>query len=115
MLVNLVSATTWRSGKSRRSRSTGWTHASASSCGRRSARHAARGEASTGPLTEEHMRVQDAMTIVRCIASLVVLPVASYGQTASRPDDAVLRAQIEAYVAPLAANELSGTLLVARG
>ena len=42
------------------------------------------------------MRVQDAMTIVRCIASLVVLPVASYGQTASRPDDAVLRAQIEA-------------------
>ncbi|MFL5606905.1 MAG: serine hydrolase domain-containing protein [Gemmatimonadaceae bacterium] len=37
------------------------------------------------------------------------------GQSALRPDDATLARRIEAYVAPLAAHELSGTLLVARG
>src|SRR5688572_27892020 len=36
-------------------------------------------------------------------------------QTASRPDDATLVRRIEAYLAPLAERELSGTLLVARG
>jgi CubicO group peptidase (beta-lactamase class C family) len=43
------------------------------------------------------------------------LPVFAWGQGVPRPDDAELTRRIEAYVAPLAANELSGTLLVARG
>lgn len=44
-----------------------------------------------------------------------MLPVMVLGQGAPRVDDAELVQRVEAYVAPLAANELSGTLLVARG
>jgi CubicO group peptidase (beta-lactamase class C family) len=47
-------------------------------------------------------------------AAVVLLPVAVGGQGAPRPTDAELVRRIDAYVAPLAAHELSGTLLVAR-
>jgi len=48
-------------------------------------------------------------------ASVLLLPATGWGQGATRPDDAELTRRIDAYVAPLAAKELSGTLLVARG
>jgi CubicO group peptidase (beta-lactamase class C family) len=47
--------------------------------------------------------------------SLSVGPGAAFAQAASRIDDATLLRRIDAYLAPLAAHELSGTLLVARG
>jgi CubicO group peptidase (beta-lactamase class C family) len=57
-------------------------------------------------------------TIGRLVLSLLALSFtsfAAFGQSAARVDDATLRRRIEAYVAPFAAHELSGTLLVARG
>jgi CubicO group peptidase (beta-lactamase class C family) len=46
---------------------------------------------------------------------LVVPPDASAQQPSRRPTDAVVIQRLERYLAPLAAHELSGTLLVARG
>src|SRR3954462_1544211 len=53
----------------------------------------------------------------QAIALLVAapLPLLAGAQTPHRPSDAELTRRIEAYIAPFAANELSGTLLVARG
>ena len=48
-------------------------------------------------------------------AFALLIPVAVSGQGASRPSDVELVRRIDAYVAPLAVSELSGTLLVARG
>src|SRR4029453_12397350 len=47
--------------------------------------------------------------------SLFVAPGAAFPQALAPIDDATLKRRIDAYVAPLAAHELSGTLLVARG
>ena len=57
------------------------------------------------------------MTVLRIVqaASLVIIPSVLSAQSSNRADDASLTRSIEAYVAPLAAHELSGTLLVARG
>jgi len=48
-------------------------------------------------------------------AVLLLVPFGMHGQGVTRPSDADLVRRIETYVAPLAAHELSGTLLVARG
>ena len=50
-----------------------------------------------------------------CLAPLFCATALSAQTAVHRPDDATLVRRIEAYVAPLAAHELSGTLLVARG
>ncbi|HKP14604.1 MAG TPA: serine hydrolase domain-containing protein [Gemmatimonadaceae bacterium] len=47
--------------------------------------------------------------------ALAIAPATALAQSAARIDDATLVRRIDAYVAPLAARELSGTLLVARG
>jgi CubicO group peptidase (beta-lactamase class C family) len=49
------------------------------------------------------------------VAPLLALPVTLSGQGTHGIDDSELVRRIETYVAPLAAHELSGTLLVARG
>ena len=53
--------------------------------------------------------------LVVCTVAPLLGPAAGLAQSASRVDDATLIRRIDAYVAPLAAHELSGTLLVARG
>lgn len=53
--------------------------------------------------------------VVVCSAALSATSATGFAQTAARLDDATLVRRIEAYVAPFAARELSGTLLVARG
>ena len=50
-----------------------------------------------------------------CTAALSAISATGFAQTPARIDDATLRRRIDAYVAPFAARELSGTLLVARG
>src|SRR5690242_17930889 len=56
------------------------------------------------------------MVPVRRLACLALVCSTSLSaQAASRPDDATLVRRIEAYLSPLTAHELSGTLLVARG
>lgn len=58
------------------------------------------------------------MGLVHRLASLALLCCAAStlsAQSARRPDDRTLVRRIDAYLAPLAAHELSGTLLVARG
>jgi CubicO group peptidase (beta-lactamase class C family) len=53
---------------------------------------------------------------VRRIIPLVCLsPLLAGAQTVQRPSDEELARRVQSYVAPLAAHELSGTLLVARG
>src|SRR4051812_25453771 len=54
--------------------------------------------------------MRTSIVAVACLA-----PVLVHGQGVARPSDAELVRRIDAYVAPLAAHELSGTLLVARG
>jgi CubicO group peptidase (beta-lactamase class C family) len=51
---------------------------------------------------------------IRAISSLCLVPAVAWAQ-ASRPNSAELNRRIAAYVAPLAAHEISGTVLVARG
>ena len=53
--------------------------------------------------------------VIACIAACFITSLSASAQTTARVDDATLVRRIEAYVAPLAAHELSGTLLVARG
>jgi len=53
--------------------------------------------------------------IIACTAALSATSGTGLAQTATRVDDATLRRRIDAYVAPFAEHELSGTLLVARG
>ena len=53
--------------------------------------------------------------LVVCTVAPLLGPAAGLAQSASRVDDATLIRRIDAYVAPFAAHELSGTLLVARG
>jgi CubicO group peptidase (beta-lactamase class C family) len=56
------------------------------------------------------------MRAVRRIISLMCLsPLLAGAQAAQRPSDEELVRRVESYVAPFAAHELSGTLLVARG
>src|SRR5215218_9269041 len=56
------------------------------------------------------------MVLVRRLACLALLCSTTLSaQAGGRPDDGTLVRRIEAYVGPLAAHELSGTLLVARG
>jgi CubicO group peptidase (beta-lactamase class C family) len=59
------------------------------------------------------------MATARCLAAIgslcCVSPLFTTAAAQSRPDDAEAVRRIDAYVAPLAAHELSGTLLVARG
>jgi CubicO group peptidase (beta-lactamase class C family) len=52
---------------------------------------------------------------IACIAARFLISLPASAQTTPQVDDATLVRRIEAYVAPLAAHELSGTLLVARG
>ncbi len=51
---------------------------------------------------------------IRAISCLCLAPAIAWAQV-SRPGNAELNRRIAAYVAPLAAHELSGTVLVARG
>ena len=53
--------------------------------------------------------------VVAFTAALSTASVTALAQAPARVDDATLVRRIDAYVAPLAAHELSGTLLVARG
>ena len=49
------------------------------------------------------------------LACALVAPAIVQPQAVTPPDDATLTRSIEAYVAPFALHDLSGTLLVARG
>jgi CubicO group peptidase (beta-lactamase class C family) len=53
--------------------------------------------------------------LVLCTVALSGAPAMGFAQSSARVDDATLVRRIDAYVGPLGAHELSGTLLVARG
>jgi CubicO group peptidase (beta-lactamase class C family) len=53
--------------------------------------------------------------LIVCAAALTAGSATGLAQSAPRIDDATLKRRIDTYLAPLAARELSGTLLVARG
>ena len=61
-------------------------------------------------------RAHRAQTIVgRTIPLVFLVPLFAGAQAMQRPSDEELKRRIEDYIAPLAAHDLSGTLLVARG
>jgi len=66
-------------------------------------------------MTENRQTAAVSSLVAGRLALLYLVPLLAGAQATQRPSDEELTGRVESYLAPLAANELSGTLLVARG